>query len=68
VAIGLLDLLPAFHAKSVLASVNEMDLLQTQIVGSSFLIYFAKWCLLMRELSPLKFSVNIDRYVLIPVI
>jgi hypothetical protein len=38
------------------------------IVGSSFLIQFAKWCLLMGELSPLTFSVSIDKYVVIPVI
>jgi hypothetical protein len=38
-----------------------------EIVGSSFLIQFAKQCLLLEELSLLTFSVNIDRYVVIPV-
>jgi hypothetical protein len=43
-----------------------------EIVGSSFLIQFASvWiliqCLLLEELSLLTFSVNIDRYVVIPV-
>jgi hypothetical protein len=38
-----------------------------QIVGSSFLIQIAKWCLLMEELSPLTVSVSIDRCVVIPV-
>jgi predicted ABC-type exoprotein transport system permease subunit len=38
-----------------------------QIVGSSFLIQLAKWCLLMGEFSPLTFSVSIDKYVVIPV-
>jgi hypothetical protein len=39
-----------------------------QIVGSSFFIQFLKQCLLMQELSPLTFSVSIDKYVVIPVI
>jgi hypothetical protein len=39
-----------------------------QIAGSSFLIQFIKWCLLMGELSPLTLSVRIDRYVVIRVI
>jgi hypothetical protein len=39
-----------------------------QIVGSSFLIHFMKWCLLMAELSPLTLSVSTGRYVVIPVI
>jgi hypothetical protein len=39
-----------------------------QIVGSSFLIQFAKQYLLMAFLSPLTFSVNIDRCVVILVI
>jgi hypothetical protein len=39
-----------------------------QIVGSSFSIQFAKWCLLMLELISVTFSVTVDRYVLIPVI
>jgi hypothetical protein len=33
-----------------------------QIVRASFLIQFAKWFLLMRQLSSLTFSVNIDIY------
>jgi hypothetical protein len=37
------------------------------IVGPSFWILFANWCLLMGELSPLMFSVSSDRYVVIPV-
>jgi hypothetical protein len=67
-AIGLVNLLPAFQPKPVLVSVNEMVFCKQQIVGSSFLIQFAKRCLLMGELSPLTFSVSIDRYVVIPVI
>jgi hypothetical protein len=67
-AIGLVNLLPAFHPKQVFVSVNEMVSCKQQIVGSSFLIQFAKQCLLMGELSPLTFSVNIDRYVVIPAI
>jgi hypothetical protein len=39
-----------------------------QIAGSSFLIQFVKWYLLMGELSLLTFSAIIDRYVVIPVI
>jgi hypothetical protein len=39
-----------------------------QIVGTSFLIHFVKWCLLMGELSLLTLSVSTDRYVVIPVI
>jgi hypothetical protein len=39
-----------------------------QIVGSSFLIHFVRWCLLMGELSPLTLSLSTDRYVVIPVI
>jgi hypothetical protein len=39
-----------------------------QIVGSSFLIQFARQCLLIGELSPLTFSVYIVRCVVIPVI
>jgi hypothetical protein len=38
---------------------------EQQIVGSSFLIQFAKRCLLMGELSPLTFIVSIDRHVVI---
>jgi hypothetical protein len=40
-----------------------------QIIRSSFLIQFAKRCLLMGMSSPLAFSVSIDRYVwLLPLI
>jgi hypothetical protein len=66
--IGLVNLLPAFPLQPVPVSVNEMGLLKAQIVGALFLIQFAKQCLLMGELSLLKFSVSIDRYVMIPVI
>jgi hypothetical protein len=65
-AIGLVNLLLAFHPKPALVSVDEMGL--SSIVGYSFLIQFAKQCLLMGELSLLTFSVNIDWYVVIPVI
>jgi hypothetical protein len=71
VAVGLVNHLPTFHPKPVLVSDNEMGLhliCKQQIVGSSFLIQLAKWCLLMGELSWLTFSVSIDRYVVIPVI
>jgi hypothetical protein len=67
-AIGLVNLLLAFYPKPVLVSVDEMGLYRQQIVGYSFLIQFAKQCLLMGELSLLTFSVNIDWYVVIPVI
>jgi hypothetical protein len=53
--IDLVNLLLAFHYKPVFISVNKMGM-------------FAKWCLLMGELSPLTLSVNIDRYVVIPAI
>jgi hypothetical protein len=65
---GLVNLFPAFHPKPVLVSVNEMVSYKQQIVGSYFLIQIAKRCLLMGLLSPLTFSVNIDKYVVIPVI
>jgi hypothetical protein len=65
--IGLVNLLPAFQSQPVLISVNEVDLLLQQIVGSSFLIQFANQCLLMGEFSPLTFSISIDKYVVIPV-
>jgi predicted ABC-type exoprotein transport system permease subunit len=64
----LVNLLPAFHPQPVLVSDDEMVSCKQQIVGSSFLIQFAKLCLLMGELSPLTFSVSIDRYVVISVI
>jgi hypothetical protein len=66
-AIGLVNLLPAFHPKPVLLSVYEMGLCMQLFVGSSFLIQIAKSCLLMVELSQLTFSVSIDKYVVIPV-
>jgi hypothetical protein len=47
-AIGLVNL-PAFHPKPVLVSVSEMGSWKQQIVGSLFLIWFAKWCLLMES-------------------
>jgi hypothetical protein len=37
-------------------------------VGSFFLIQFANLCLLMGDLKPLTFTVNIDRYMVIPAI
>jgi hypothetical protein len=67
-AIGLVYLLPAFHPKPMLISVGEIVSCKEQIFGSSFLIHFIKWCLLMGELSPLTLSVSTDRYVVIPVI
>jgi hypothetical protein len=66
-AIGLVNL-PAFHPKPVLVSVHKWVSCKQQIAGSSFLIQFAKWCLLMGGISPLIFSVNIDRYSVILVI
>jgi hypothetical protein len=50
-AIGLVNLLPAFHPKPMLISIDEIGLFKQQIVGSSFLIQFIKGCLLMGELS-----------------
>jgi hypothetical protein len=69
-AMVLVNLLPAFHPQPVVISVNEMGWVsyKHQIVASSFLIQFAKWFLLMGELSLLTFSVSIDSYVMIPVI
>jgi hypothetical protein len=67
-AIDLVNLLPAFHPKPVLVSANEMVSCKQEIIGSSFLIQFAKWCLLMGEFSPLTVTVSIDRYMVIPVI
>jgi hypothetical protein len=67
-AIDLVNLLPAFHHKPVFVSVNEWVSCKQQIVGSSFLIQFTKWCLLMGKLSLLMFGVNIDREVVIPAI
>jgi hypothetical protein len=55
-AIGLVNLLPAFHPKPVKG------------LGWKAGIQVAKRCLLMGELSPLTFSVNIDRYVVILII
>jgi hypothetical protein len=67
-AIGLVNLLQAFHPKPVLISVDERVSCKQQIVGFSFLIQFAKRCLLMEELSLSTCSVSIDRYVVILVI
>jgi hypothetical protein len=67
-AINLVNLLQAFHPKTVFISDNKWVSRKQQIVRSSFLIQYAKQYLLMGELSPLTFSVNIDRYVVIPVI
>jgi hypothetical protein len=64
----LANLLPAFHPKPVLVSVNKWVSCKQHIVGSSFSIQFAKWCILMGKLSLLTFSVNIDRYVVISVL
>jgi hypothetical protein len=56
----------------VFISVNKVVSCKQQIVRSSFLIQFAKGFLLMGggggEVSPLTFSVNIDKYVVIPAI
>jgi hypothetical protein len=52
----------------VFDSVDEVDILWAAVVGSSFLIQFAKRCLLMGELSQLTFRVSIDRHMVIPVI
>jgi hypothetical protein len=66
--IDMVNILPAIHCKPVLISVNEMVSYKQQIVVSSFFIQFAKLCLLLGELSPLTFIVNIDRYAVIPAI
>jgi hypothetical protein len=66
-AIGLVNLLPAFHSKPVLVSVNEISCKQ-QIIGSSFFNPVCQTVSFEGELSPLTFSVSIDRYVVIPVI
>jgi hypothetical protein len=52
----------------VLVSVAEMGLCEQQIVGFSFLIHFAQWCLLMWEFIALMVSDNLDKYVVIPII
>jgi hypothetical protein len=67
-AIDLVNFLPAFHPKPCLFLSMRWVSCYQQIVGSSFLIQFAKLCLLMGELSPLTFSVSIDRYMVSPVI
>jgi hypothetical protein len=63
-ATGFVNLLPAFHPKPVFFMSMTSVSCKQQIVGSSFSIQFAKQCPYMR--SPLTFSVNIDRCVLIP--
>jgi hypothetical protein len=68
VATHLVNLLPAFHPKPLLVSAMRWVTYKQQNVVSSFLVQFARWCLLMGELSPSTFSVSIDRYVVIPVI
>jgi hypothetical protein len=65
-AIGLINL-PDFLPKPVFMSIRWVSCKQ-QIFGSTFLIHFAEWCLLMGELSSLTFSVNIGMYVAIPAI
>jgi hypothetical protein len=67
-AIGLENLLLAFHPNPMLISIDELVSCKQQIVGSSFLIQFVKQCLLMGELSLLTLSASVDRYVVIPVI
>jgi hypothetical protein len=67
-AIGLVNLLPAFHPNPVFISVNKTGLLLT----TDCLIYLFNpvclMCLLIGEFSPLAFIVNIDRCVVIPAI
>jgi hypothetical protein len=67
-AIGLVNLLPAFHPKPMLVSVSEMSLLSATNCWIFLFIHFLKCCLWMGELSPLTLSVSTDRYVVIPVI
>jgi hypothetical protein len=50
-AIGSVNLLPAFHCKPMFISINKEGFYKEGIVGSSFIIQFARWCLLMKELS-----------------
>jgi hypothetical protein len=59
----MVNLIPAFHSKSVFISAIRWVSCKQQIVRSSFLIQFAKRYLLMGELSLLTVSVNIYRYV-----
>jgi hypothetical protein len=54
-AIGLVNFLPSFHLSQCLFLSIRWVSCKQQIVGSSFLIQFAKWYLLMGELSPLTF-------------
>jgi hypothetical protein len=68
VAIGLVNLLLAFHPKPMPFLSMKWVSCKQQIVGSSFLIQLVKQCLLIGELSPLTLSVSTDRYVVIPVI
>jgi hypothetical protein len=65
--INMVNLLLPFHPKTLFLSIRWFSYKQ-QIVRSTFLIHFANWCLLMRELSPFAFSVNIERYVVISAI
>jgi hypothetical protein len=54
-----------FHPGAMFVSVSRMGFYKQQIVGSSYLIQFVNQCLFMGKLSPLTFSVNVERYVLI---
>jgi hypothetical protein len=63
--IGLVNLLPAFTLSQCLFVSMRWASYKQQIVGSSFYIQFAKWCLLMGKLNLLAFSFNIDKYVVI---
>jgi hypothetical protein len=54
----MVNVLPAFHPKPVFISVNKMGLVNNRLLDLPFSIQFAKWYLLMKELSSLTFSVN----------
>jgi hypothetical protein len=67
-AIGLVNLLPAFHPKPMLISINEMGLLQGT---NCWIILFNLVCQTVPfggGIYQLTLSISTDRYVVIPVI
>jgi hypothetical protein len=67
-AIGLVNVIQPFTLSQCLFLSIRWVSCKQQIFSSCFLIQFAKWYLLMGELSSLTFRVNTDRYVVIPAI
>jgi hypothetical protein len=59
---------PSFLSKSVFVSSVRCVSCMQQIVSSCFLIQAAILYILFKELRPLTFSINIERYIVFPVI